>query len=217
LTGTIDKLLITPSTNGAGFEVEIIDFKTNRISTPAPQASSARVHAASVAAPPLLAPRQRGKRLRESESGAQFAFEFSSAEPSPQVASQSEVASSIAEQVSLAASDYQLQMQAYALAVHELLPALSANEIRVTLHFLHPNVEWMLPAELLAPEACVAAIDGAMEKILRSVSPEDYPVRPAHHCGMCAFLRICAAGRERMKIKSNVQSPMSQVRPESSL
>src|SRR5207237_10434952 len=30
LTGTIDKLLITPSVNGEGFDVEIIDFKTNR-------------------------------------------------------------------------------------------------------------------------------------------------------------------------------------------
>src|SRR6266436_5618939 len=31
LTGTIDKLLITPSTSGEGFDVEIIDFKTNRL------------------------------------------------------------------------------------------------------------------------------------------------------------------------------------------
>src|SRR3989442_14304387 len=30
LTGTIDKLLIIPAKNGDGFEVEIIDFKTNR-------------------------------------------------------------------------------------------------------------------------------------------------------------------------------------------
>ncbi|HEX4901050.1 MAG TPA: PD-(D/E)XK nuclease family protein, partial [Pyrinomonadaceae bacterium] len=196
LTGTIDKLLITPSANGAGFEVEIIDFKTNRITAPAPQASGARVQAAAVAPPALLAPMQRGKRIRSSDSGAQFAFEFSSAEPAPQIATDPAVASTMSELVSLAASDYRLQMQAYALAVHELLPALSAATIRVTLHFLHPNVEWMLPAESLTPEACVAAIDGAMKKIICSVSPEDYPVRPARHCGMCAFLRICAAGRE---------------------
>ena len=31
LTGTIDKLLISPSHNGKGFDIEIIDFKTNRI------------------------------------------------------------------------------------------------------------------------------------------------------------------------------------------
>ena len=34
LTGTIDKLLITPSANGEGFDVEIIDFKTNRFRSP---------------------------------------------------------------------------------------------------------------------------------------------------------------------------------------
>ena len=208
LTGTIDKLLITPSANGTGFEVEIIDFKTNRITAPAPHTSGARVEAAAVAPPTLVAPMQRGKRIRSSDSGAQFAFEFSSAEPAPQITPEPAVASTIAEQVSLAASDYRLQMQAYALAVHELLPSLSAATIRVTLHFLHPNVEWMLPAELLTPEACVAAIDGAMEKIICSVGPEDYPVRPARHCGMCAFLRICAAGREHM---SSVQSPGQKV------
>jgi ATP-dependent helicase/nuclease subunit A len=31
LTGAIDKLLITPSTNGKGVEIEVIDFKTNRL------------------------------------------------------------------------------------------------------------------------------------------------------------------------------------------
>src|SRR5262249_60593314 len=30
LTGTIDKLLITPAANGDGIDAEIIDFKTNR-------------------------------------------------------------------------------------------------------------------------------------------------------------------------------------------
>ena len=34
LTGTIDKLLITPAANGDGVDIEIIDFKTNRISSP---------------------------------------------------------------------------------------------------------------------------------------------------------------------------------------
>src|SRR5205823_5318760 len=33
LTGTIDKLLITPAHKGNGFDVEIIDFKTNRFSS----------------------------------------------------------------------------------------------------------------------------------------------------------------------------------------
>ena len=31
LSGAIDKLLITPAANGKGFDVEIIDFKTNRL------------------------------------------------------------------------------------------------------------------------------------------------------------------------------------------
>src|SRR5207302_2140965 len=31
LTGAIDKLLITPSADGKGLDVEIIDFKTNRL------------------------------------------------------------------------------------------------------------------------------------------------------------------------------------------
>src|SRR5204863_7665868 len=35
LTGTIDKLLITPAADGEGVDVEIIDFKTNRFSPPA--------------------------------------------------------------------------------------------------------------------------------------------------------------------------------------
>ncbi len=35
LTGTIDKLLILPSQSSTGFDIEIIDFKKNRISNPA--------------------------------------------------------------------------------------------------------------------------------------------------------------------------------------
>src|SRR5205823_3226797 len=48
LTGTIDKLLITPSASGEGFDIEIIDFKTNRFRLPSkpkaksPQGASAR-------------------------------------------------------------------------------------------------------------------------------------------------------------------------------
>ena len=34
LSGAIDKLLIAPAANGKGFDVEIIDFKTNRLATP---------------------------------------------------------------------------------------------------------------------------------------------------------------------------------------
>src|SRR2546423_4972828 len=49
LTGTIDKLLITPSANGDGFDVEIIDFKTNRFSQRA-QSSVTRAENARIAA-----------------------------------------------------------------------------------------------------------------------------------------------------------------------
>jgi len=37
VTGTIDKLLITPSAGGEGVDVEIIDFKTNRFRVAAPR------------------------------------------------------------------------------------------------------------------------------------------------------------------------------------
>jgi hypothetical protein len=113
------------------------------------------------------------------------------------VAAESSDELTITEQVGVVAADYQLQMQAYALAVQELLPAIvgASSKVRVTLHFLHPNVEWTLPDELLTPESCRAAIDEAMQHIIASCSPEQFPVRPARHCRMCSFLRICSAGR----------------------
>jgi hypothetical protein len=91
-------------------------------------------------------------------------------------------------------------MQAYALAVHELLPELGnqGSRIRATLHFLHPNVEWTLTDAMLRPEVCAASIDEAMQMIIKACGPEDFPVRPAQHCGMCSFLRICYAGRQTM-------------------
>ena len=59
LTGTIDKLLITPSANGEGFDVEIIDFKTNRFRSPAQMgAKQTQTAAAAVTSLPVrLAPR----------------------------------------------------------------------------------------------------------------------------------------------------------------
>src|SRR4029453_12051860 len=35
LSGAIDKLLITPTASGKGFDIEIIDFKTNRLTATA--------------------------------------------------------------------------------------------------------------------------------------------------------------------------------------
>ena len=93
-------------------------------------------------------------------------------------------------------ADYELQMQSYALAVRELLPALDHRELRVTLHFLEPNVEVHLAEELLAPAVCAAAIDDAMLRIISSANPADFPVKPAAHCRSCNFLSLCSAGRE---------------------
>ncbi|HEU4794324.1 MAG TPA: PD-(D/E)XK nuclease family protein, partial [Pyrinomonadaceae bacterium] len=92
--------------------------------------------------------------------------------------------------------DYELQMQSYALAVRELLPSLADREIKVTLHFLEPNVEVYLADELLQPEQCQAAIDAAMLRIISSSDPTDFPVKPAPHCRACNFLRLCSAGKE---------------------
>src|SRR5712691_10077070 len=52
LTGTIDKLLITPAANGEGVDVEIIDFKTNRFrAQTGRQSRTAVVASASIGAP----------------------------------------------------------------------------------------------------------------------------------------------------------------------
>lgn len=227
LTGTIDKLLISP-TAGDGFEIEIIDFKTNRIGTTnansdltarseesASAATSSQTALSQMSAPPTRLDAAAGKRTRrprsQFESGAQqFVLNFNETVSTPKraaVANGSDVSqrepTTISEQVALVASDYQLQMQAYALAVHELLPDLisAGSKIKVTLHFLQPNIEWTLPDELLMPESCRAAIDEAVNHIISSCSPGEFPVRTARHCRMCSFLRICSAGRDWVRMK----------------
>ena len=92
--------------------------------------------------------------------------------------------------------DYELQMQSYALAVRELLPELDHTELKVTLHFLEPNIEIQLADALLEPEQCRAAIDDAMLRIITSADPEQFPVKTAPHCRACNFLRLCTAGRD---------------------
>jgi hypothetical protein len=105
--------------------------------------------------------------------------------------------SSIADSVALVAQDYQLQMQAYALAVRLLLPSFNqpSNRLKVTLHFLEPNVEFHLSDDLLEVETCTKAIDEAMQQLASSLTPEQFPTYPADHCRMCNFLGICRAGR----------------------
>src|SRR6185369_2870431 len=100
LNGIIDKLLITNS----AAEIEIIDFKTNRIFYDKSES------------PPET---PRGK-IRVPKDG-QFAFDFEVA-PQPKPVNRHP---SLEEALKTAAEDYQLQMQAYALAVRELLPSLS--------------------------------------------------------------------------------------------
>jgi ATP-dependent helicase/nuclease subunit A len=158
LMGVIDKLLITRSPDGS-LEVEIVDFKTNRMKVTLPKTPSQRTL-------------------------AQFAFDFENT--STQI--------DAGDVVEITAHDYELQMQAYALAVHELMPSIS--KIRVTLHFLDPNVEIHLPEELLEPARCKQAIDDAMLRIVSSIDPEQFPVKTAPHCRMCSFLRVCTPGKE---------------------
>jgi ATP-dependent helicase/nuclease subunit A len=211
LSGAIDKLLITPNANGKGFTVEIIDFKTNRLnprhravelasSSPlGPRAS--RPHSVDSASTLNLAadkqagrPRSQGKASQDRVE--QIAFDFSAGERKPQGPIAPEF--SVDDQVRIAASDYQLQMQAYALAVGELMPDLMhpGSSIVSTLHFLDPNVEFHLEADLLSPDSCVRAIDAAMLEIISSAEPAQFPVNTEAHCRMCSFLGICPAGRE---------------------
>ena len=158
LFGIIDKLLITRSPEG-DVEIEIVDFKTNRITTTRAE---------------IPAPR--------APKNAQFAFDFEESRKG--------------ESVHTAAQDYELQMQAYAFAVRELLPSLGGSKMRVTLHFLGPNIEVHLADELLDPARCAQAIDEAMQRTIYSADPADFPVNPAPHCRMCNFLSVCNAGKE---------------------
>jgi ATP-dependent helicase/nuclease subunit A len=191
LTGAIDKLLVTKSDRG--LEIEIIDFKTNRL--PRAQKGPAREEAGI----------PRGKTTKKTfvEVG-QITFDFSA--PAPVSAPQQETEST-AEAIARVASDYQLQMQAYALAVRELLPTIINldHHIKVTLHFLEPNVEFHLADELLDAAACARGIDDAMDEITTARGPENFPVRPATHCRMCSFPELCFAGRrwldEREKLE----------------
>ncbi len=206
LSGAIDKLLITPSADGKTFGIEIVDFKTNRL-----RGSRARLQSESTL---LLGPRasrppafdsetqlgngKRAGRPRSQEGVEQFAFAFDVPERKSETAVVPE--SSIEDRVSIAAADYQLQMQAYALAVRELLPAATENAAIVsTLHFLEPNVEFHFTADLLARDVCSRAIDEAMLGIVSSREPAAFPVHTATHCRMCNFSNICGPGLDWLR------------------
>jgi ATP-dependent helicase/nuclease subunit A len=197
LTGTIDKLLITPAANGDGLDVEIIDFKTNRFrskpghSLTAAVVASGRVDARSTHA-------AKAGELNSRPAQGYFNFEAREADVStlaPKV--------SFAEEVETVAHDYELQMQSYALALRELLPAgTRLGSVRATLHFIDPNVEVTLPPALLEKESCARAIDEAIRAIASldgSVDAELFPPMPAPHCRICNFLDLCQAGRQWLR------------------
>jgi hypothetical protein len=203
LTGAIDKLLFTPAANGKGFDVEIIDFKTNRLlGRRAPSAaSSTDLDLVGVDSDHVMkSDRELGGRgrPRSQKKVEQFAFEFDATAEPPRTATPD---LTVDERVAIAATDYQLQMQAYALAVSELAPSLLTGGSRIvsTLHFLEPNIEFHLAADLLSPEACAKAVDEAMTNIVSSGEPREFPVRAAAHCRMCNFLGICPAGRDAVR------------------
>ncbi len=97
-------------------------------------------------------------------------------------------------EVEAAAADYRVQMQAYALAAHDLIPDVAG--VRVTLHFLDPDIEVGLPDELLEREACADAMDDTMGALVSSSSAEDFPCNPAGHCRICSFVEMCTPGRQ---------------------
>jgi ATP-dependent helicase/nuclease subunit A len=166
LTGTIDKLVATPAANGEGVNVEIIDFKTNRF---------------------------RGSRHSEVNGKAQrgqMAFDFLQT-PAEAVAERDLLMQA---EIEATAADYQVQMQAYALAARDLIP--EALDVRVTLHFLSPDIEVCLPDELLGREACAVAIDETMEALVSSSLPASFAANPAEHCRVCDFIDLCSSGRQ---------------------
>jgi ATP-dependent helicase/nuclease subunit A len=193
LTGAIDKLLLTKASDRDGFDIEIIDFKTNRL--PRKQAPDSLTAGGTDA---VERPRAASLRAKGARAIEQIAFDFSAAATPIKTESDTE---SIDAAIQRVAFDYQLQMQAYALAVRELMPTLlnGGRRVKVTLHFLDPNVEFHLPDDLLDPAACERAIDEAMREIVAAREPEHFPVHPATHCRMCNFLDLCAAGREWLR------------------
>jgi ATP-dependent helicase/nuclease subunit A len=197
LTGTIDKLLMTQAANGDGVDVEIIDFKTNRFS-----AASGKPKARARAAVGL---KRKTATVDLPAGQAAFDFEALAVEEVTNESESTDSTSSLAEQIETTANDYQLQMQAYALALRELLKSDSVriNSLRATLHFIDPNVEVSLPAALLDRDVCAITIDKAMTDIAvldGTLDPDRFPPRPAPHCRICNYRDMCPAGQEWLRL-----------------
>jgi len=190
LTGTIDKLLITPA--GNGINVEIIDFKTNRFSGSSDNAGR-KAKTVSVTA----------SRVHVTAEMGQAAFDFEAATEEATVVSEPARNESLDSQIDKMARDYRLQMQAYALALQELLPRdARINSLRATLHFIHPNIEKILSAEFLDRETCARAVDEAILQLVSldgTVEAEDFPTLANAHCLTCSFLDFCAAGQDWLR------------------
>lgn len=184
LTGTIDKLLVYPS-EGGGLSVEIIDFKTNRFR------GRKRDSSESLERDRIRPRNQAGKSPRAAGQG-QLSLDFVERESGT-----SDRDLLMQAEVEAVAADYQIQMQAYALAVRELIPEVSS--VRVTLHFLDPDIEVSLSEELLEADACRKAIDEAMLAIVSSSSPGSFPAHPANHCRICNFRELCPPGQQWMR------------------
>ena len=65
------------------------------------------------------------------------------------------------------------------------------------LHFLEPNVEFHLTAELLSPDACRAAIDEAMMKIVSSGEPKSFRCTLPRIVACATFLVFAMPGVNR--------------------
>jgi len=186
LTGAVDKLLISRASDGS-LEAEIIDFKTNRFR----RDKSRELGAVSGSR----------RRSRSAANQNQLALEFPEQETDAGLLVRAEVEN--------AALDYRLQMQAYALAVRELLPVVV--RVKVTLHFLEPNVEVSVDESLLEREVCASAIDDAVRVMVRSADPLGFAVRVGEHCRSCSFMEFCEPGRSWLR---NLKSQISNFKSE---
>lgn len=173
LSGVIDKMIVVPGEESGTVDVEVIDFKTDRF----PKHGSSS----------LKTSNPRETQIASGDS--QTSFEF---------VQRSKSEEQIRDEVAVAAIDYKLQMQAYALAVRELIPEV--KRLRVTIHFLDPNIEESVPEDLLSYDACAHSLDHAMALLLSS-APSNYPTRPAEHCRFCNFRGICVAGQEWFRMQ----------------
>jgi hypothetical protein len=200
LTGTIDKLLITPATSGEGVDVEIIDFKTNRFSVPARRSQTDVVTAKASGATQVKIKAKNSTNtiaqgLLNFESIAEEVVTEDITSPDNELPN-----ASINDQVESVANDYRLQMQGYAVALRELLPAdVRIRTLRATLHFIEPQIEFSLPASLLEEVTCARNVDEAMTMIALSegtLDADQFPPLPATHCRTCNFLEMCPAGKE---------------------